>query len=100
MSRSYKKTPVVNDHKRKTTKDNKRLANRRVRRSKDSEVLPMRGEYKKMTESYDISDYGWRWTRNQAKEEYASGKLSHYIYEHFPTVDSWLEYWAKCCLRK
>ena len=50
MSKSYKHEPCYKDH----VKGSKRLANRRVRRTKD--VLN-KGDYKKIYEQYNISDY-------------------------------------------
>lgn len=101
MSRSYKKTPVVNDHKRKSTKENKQIANRKVRRmNKKLDGAPSRSYHKRATQSYDITDYAWWWTKEQAKKEYANGGLGNYIYNHYPTMGDWLNYWEKCVRRK
>lgn len=97
MSRSYKKSPWVNDHKAKSTKRNKQIANKKVRQS-DEEMS--RSSYKKISESWDISDFRWYWTKKEAKSEYENGLLSNYIYKHYPTIQKWLNYWEKCCRRK
>lgn len=101
MSNSYKKNPWVNDHKRKVTKSNKREANKEVRRvAKKFDDVGQKAYYKKMTESWDITDYKQRWTKEEAKQEYENGELSDYIYKHYPTLEKWLHYWEKCCYRK
>ena len=103
MSRSYKKNPVVTD-KSSGTKLMKRIANRRVRRSlKNDEDMPARLQHKKMTESWDICDYRWRMTREDAINwyEYAiEHKASDYFKKRYPTLEAWLEYWEKCYRRK
>ena len=101
MSRSYKKNPWVNDHKRNSTHQNKKLASRRVRRmNKNLDGALSPSYYKRITESYDISDYCWRWTKEEAKQEYENWGLSGYIYTNYPTLEDWLNYWEKCCRRK
>lgn len=54
MSKSYKKTPIVKDK----NKGMKNLANRKVRRSAD--YISNGKYYRKMFQSYDISDYLFR----------------------------------------
>ena len=54
MSRSYKHTPRCGDRK---GPDNKRLANRKVRRKKLSEDFPQYSGFKKLYERWDICDY-------------------------------------------
>jgi len=105
MSRSYKKNPFCTDHKRRWTKERKQLANRTVRRRvKDmNEDMPARLPHKKMTESWNISDYGWRMTREEAIEWYlykAEHEASEYFLNHYPTLEAWLKYWEKCHRRK
>ena len=106
MSRSYKKNPFVTDN--GDTKQNKRLANRAVRRRlKNEEDIPARLPHKKMTESYNICDYRWRMTREEAiqwyKDQYEwqknKGTLDYFL-KRYPTLDAWLKYWDKCCRRK
>lgn len=56
--------------------------------------------YKRQTETWDITDYRWRWTKEEARQDYECGKLSDYIYDNYPTIIDWLKYWEKCCRRK
>ncbi len=103
MSRSYKKNPYVTDHKRRSTKQSKRLANRRVRRRLCDEDALGRIQHKKYTESWDICDYKWRMSREEAIEWYESegfGIASSYFKKRYPTLELWLEYWEKCYKRK
>ena len=100
MSRSYKKNPFVTDHRRGTTKGLKRLANRTVRRHvNEMEDMPSRLPHKKMTETWNIHDYSWRMTREEAIEWYKY-EASEYFKEHYPTLEAWLNYWEKCHRRK
>ncbi len=103
MSRSYKKNPYVTDHKRGSTKHSKSLANRRVRRRLNNEESLGRIQHKKYTETWDICDYKWRMSREEAIEWYESegfGVASGYFKERYPTLELWLEYWEKCYIRK
>lgn len=75
MSRSYKKHPVIKDGssgRRKSGKlKMKTVANRMIRR-KAIDELPMRekGSYKKAFESWDISDWRFSQTKEEAIREY------------------------------
>lgn len=100
MSRSFKKNPFVNDHKRKVTKHNKRMANRKIRRTMSFDLLSDRAFYKKATESYDITDYCWIWTKQDAIDSFYESKRSTYLNDMYPTLESWLNYWEKCVRRK
>ena len=101
MSRSYKKTPIVNDHKRKGTKARKQSANRKLRRmNKNLDGAPSRSYHRKANESWDISDYAWYWTKEEARQRYLDGGYNSYIYIHYPTLEDWLDYWEKCARRK
>ena len=102
MSRSYKKNPFVTDHKCGTTKDNKRIANRIVRRRVNclDEDMPARLQHKKMTESWDICDYKWYSTKEEAIEWYLHNCDNDYIKKKYPTLKRYLNYWEKCCRRK
>ena len=104
MSRSYKKSPYVTDHRRKSSKINKRLANKRFRRIiARTEDAPCGSTYKKYIESWDICDYRWRTTKEEAivwfKEE-VQNNPNGYFAMHFPTVDDYLKYWEKWHRRK
>ena len=101
MSRSYKKNPFVTDN--SNTKYGKRIANRQVRRRiKNDEEMPARLQHKKMTESWDICDYKWRMTRQEAIAWYMDNSQykSSYFKKHYPTLEAWLKYWDKCYRRK
>lgn len=101
MSRSYKKHPFITDHTRNSTKSKKRFANKTFRNKiKYNEEIAIQPQFKKYFCSYDICDYRWRWTKQEAYLDYVNGKLSTYIYEHYPTVNDWLNYWRKCCKSK
>ena len=107
MSRSYKKNPYVTDHS-SSTKMKKRLANRTVRqRLKNDEDMPARPQHKKMTETWNICDYRWRMTREEAIQWYneqlewqkSKGSLTYFL-KRYPTLESWLKHWEKCYRRK
>ena len=98
MSRSYKKNPVVTDN--KGSKYGKRQANQRFRRQINlDDDMPARPRHKKYTESWDICDYKWRMTKQEAIIWYET-QASYYIKKHYPTLDKWLNYWEKCHRRK
>ena len=100
MSRSYKKNPYVTDHKRRTTKQSKRIANRIFRRKlSHDEDMPARSQHKKITESYNICDYKWRMTEAEAIEWYNTD-ASDWFLKRYPTLESWLKYWKKCYKNK
>lgn len=105
MSRSYKKNPYVTDHKRRWTKESKRLANQSFRQqiSRD-EDMPARPQHRKYTEEYNICDYKFRMTREEAIAHYEQRRKdsswNSYFEKHFPTLESWLKYWDKCYRRK
>ena len=106
MSRSYKKNPVAKDSGDK--KSMKQIANRTVRRRvKDDEDMPARLQHKKMTESWDITDFKTRMTREEAIQWYNEqlewqknkGSLTYFL-KRYPTLKAWLKYWEKCYVRK
>lgn len=108
MSRSYKKNPFVTDHKCGTTKSLKRLANRTFRRKIScDEDMPARPAHRKYTETWNIHDYSWRMTREEAIEWYNEqlewqknkGSLDYFL-KRYPTLEAWLKYWEKCYRRK
>ena len=104
MSRSYKKNPFVTDHRCGTTKNLKRLANRTFRRKIScDEDMPARPAHKKYTESWNIHDYSWRMTREEAIEWYQykmEYEASELFKKRYPTLEAWLKYWEKCYRRK
>lgn len=74
MSRSRKKNFVCKDS---PSKDKKRFANKRVRRSlsRDHEARLPHAAYKKLYESYDICDYMFRY--NSFEDFVKSNHLEH-----------------------
>lgn len=97
MSRSYKKHYRA---KQKNSKSNKKFANRKVRRNVCD--LPKKGKaYKKKFESWDICDFNWIWTKEDAIKSY-QGKYEQYRWfrKEFPTLEEYLKYWEKCVKRK
>lgn len=96
MSRSYKKSPVSKDPANKYIK---RYANKKARNAKDK--LPKKGKsYRKYYESYDISDWWFRQTRQEAINEYESAEEDSWIRNRFKTLKDYLKYWEKCYKRK
>lgn len=92
MSRSYKKNPVCTDN--RSSGANKRIANRITRR-KTKGQLYQGGDYKKLYESWDICDYKWYETKQEAIEAYKCNRygiadryksLEHYLH------DCWYKY--------
>ena len=99
MSRSYKKNPFVTDHRRGTTKELKRLANRTFRRKIScDEDMPARPAHRKYTETWNIHDYISRWSWKQAKEEYNN---PIYTWKNkYPTLEEFYKFWTKYYKRK
>ena len=102
MSRSYKKNPFLTDN--GNSKNEKRIANRKFRRQINlDEDMPARPRHKKYTESWDICDYKWRMTKQEAIDWYHTKmkyEASDYFKKHYPTLEAWLKYWEKCYRRK
>ena len=94
MSRSYKKHPICKDP---ANKFMKRYANKKVRRTAD---IPSGKAYKKVFESYDISDYQWIWTRQEAIAEWKNASPDSWKKTRFETLEKYLIYWEKCVKRK
>lgn len=98
MSRSYKKHPRVKDS---ANKFMKKYANKKVRHAKD---IPSGKAYKKVFESWDISDWNWIWTKEEAIKEWYKAQTDpkeyNWIREHFETLEKYLIYWEKCVKRK
>lgn len=103
MSRSVKKNPYVTDHHVKSSKISKRFANKTIRQDKDFDISG--SAYKKRTESWEICDWRYIWTKQDAidswyEEESDSYKGRTWRHERFKTLDKWLQYWKKCVVRK
>lgn len=94
MSRSFRKHPRAKDP---ADKDMKKYANKRVRRTKN---IPNGKAYKKVFESYDISDWNSIWTKKEAIRMYLSAEPESWIRQHFETLEKYLIYWEKCVKRK
>ena len=103
MSRSRKKSHYVVDHTARTTKRKKRFANKTLRQDKNFDVSG--SAYKKLYESYDICDYRYEWTKEEAIQSWYEEESSHYKgyawrHKEFSSLEEWLSYWAKCVVRK
>ena len=88
MSRSYKKHPWITDHHVKSSSERKKFANKKVRHTED---LPSGGAFKKVFCSYDICDFKFFQTKEEALD-YANNLSSlliewYGIYELSPKVD-------------
>ena len=105
MSRSYKKSPVYTDGSPGTTKEWKRIAQKKVRKCND---LPMKGNaYKKVFESYYIHDYIEYRTWEDAKRYYEliiaerdPSFRRYYVCKRFPTMKEYYRSWLKDCKMK
>lgn len=101
MSRSYHKYHVCKDH----NKGQKQIANRHLRRN-ENKLFPLKGgNYKKFYPQWDICDWCWRWTREEAIEDWYVEEAEHFKgyawrHERYQTLENWLSYWAKCVKRK
>lgn len=100
MSRSRKKSPWIKDH----NKGQKRIANKILRQDKNFDISG--SAYKKKYDSWNICDYRWLWTREEAIEEWYAEEAPHYegryAYRHsyYSSLEEWLSYWEKCVKRK
>ena len=92
MSRSYKKHPFVKDP---ANKFMKRYANKKVRRTPN---IPNGKAYKKVFESWDISDWRWWWDKQTAIFDYYDDNL--WYKSEYETLEEYLIYWEKCVKRK
>jgi hypothetical protein len=92
MSRSYKKHPFVKDP---ANKFMKRYANKKVRRTPN---IPNGKAYKKVFESWDISDWRWWWDKQDAIFDYYDDNL--WYKSEYETLEEYLIYWEKCVKRK
>lgn len=72
MARSYRKTPIIKDR----TKNAKKHANRKVRRLKD---IPSGGQYRKYYSQYDVCDWVFYKTLNQAIVDWYRHQAPHNI---------------------
>lgn len=99
MSRSYKKNPFVTDC-GKGRSYAKRMANHIFRRMiAEEEDMPSHPSFKKYSCSWNICDYKWRMTEEEAIEWYET-EASNGFKKRYPTLELWLKYWDKCYRRK
>ena len=96
MSRSYKKHAWVTDGGTPGTKFAKRMANKKVRRTKN---IPNGSSYKQVYETYDIRDYKYFWTWKDAKKSWENSE-NDYIKRHYPTLKEFYRYWVTCVKAK
>lgn len=90
MSRSYKKNPIIKDN----TRGMKKVANRKVRRTKD---IPLKGTaYKKAFPQYDIHDWICRYTyqdymdyANSERQAYENGGLGYDANKYTYSYGDW-----------
>ncbi|MCQ2801311.1 MAG: hypothetical protein MJ222_01455 [Bacilli bacterium] len=89
MSRSYKKTPYCGDE---TSKWNKRLANKRVRRIlKNPDMELQNSSYKKAYQSWNIVDYYFIQTFEEFSMNWGA---------YFGSIQEARNYWEKYYKRK
>lgn len=77
MSRSYRKTPIVKEH--RSNKYGKQQANRKVRRYNKvphNQHLTNKG-YKKLFETWDISDFTLKYTKEEALRDIENGESQY-----------------------
>lgn len=95
MSRSYKKHAGVKDP---ANKEMKKFANKKVRHSND---VPNGKSYKKMFESYNISDFNWLYSWNECLATWEKSKKDMYNpYSHIKTKKELYRYWVTTYKRK
>ena len=90
MSRSHKKNPWYTDHHVKSSQENKKFANKKVR---NTEEIPNGGSYKKVSESWDICDFKFFYTKEEAIEEYNKAKENDEEWVKKYTLKEWLRHW-------
>jgi hypothetical protein len=90
MSRSYKKHPWNADG--NYAKSGKKFAAKKVR-NLDIDYLPPKGNaYKKIYEQYDIRDWVYRWTWEEALRWYRQHPDQ---YKEYPTEKDFYRYWFR-----
>ena len=92
MSRSYKKNPCCTDNGKHTTYE-KRRANKVVRRS--IEDIPNGKTYKRFFCSWNIRDYSFRYTANEAREDYNKEENMPWMREYVDADDYVNKFWRK-----
>lgn len=98
MSRSYKKTPVCTSaNKNGYKKKAKRLANRKIRRSK---YIQNGKWYKKMFCRYDINEQRWIMTLFEYTKAFHYNDVLPWYYDCNLTLEECERTWYKCFYRK
>ena len=91
MSRSYKKYAYCSDGENGRAKSGKKFANKKVRRTKFNE-LPKKGKsYKKVYPQWDIRDYKFYWTWEEALKDYRNN--FEYYKKYYPTEKEFYSHW-------
>ena len=100
MSRSYKKKPYATDNSK--SKEKKRVANSHVRSAVkgNEEYLPQNSDYKKIHESWNIHDYEFFRTKEQALEWYNKYKDEPNVKKLYPNEKAVVRWWYKCYRNK
>lgn len=107
MGKSVKKTPMTKENSRGSNKHRKAIANRQIRRKLNRDKESVKGStYKKMYESWNISDYTFRMTKEDAIKDYyrwlrwdeENGFTT--TKTRFPTLEDFLNWWEKTYMRK
>ncbi|MFD2334621.1 hypothetical protein ACFSR7_35710 [Cohnella sp. GCM10020058] len=95
MSRSFKKTPVCNDHATPYTRLAKRMASKAVRRYRDE--IANGKWYRKVYCSWDICDYRFYQTKRQATLEWETTRSA---WKRRWSQADWINDWEKTYRRK
>lgn len=87
MSRSYKKTPYAGQ---KKCKFSKRYSNKKIRKTEEQrKKIPNGGTFKKVMQTWDISDYGnvetWEVFKQRMKRHYSGYKngIDYYMWRYY-----------------
>ena len=99
MSRSYKHSSFVVDNKGHNLRRRyfKRYHNKSIRNKlKNSDELIQGSRHKRYTNSWDICDYRWYWSEEQATIDYYRDYPNwNYVRDKYPTLESWLIQYKK-----
>ena len=100
MSRSRKKNPIRKENS-KSRKHNKQIANRIARNKIKNPDFDLNNwnAYKKIYDSYDVCDYYFRTTRNQAIIDYNNPEYNH-EHKKYKTLEEYLNKWENDYIRK
>ena len=90
MSKSYKKHPYIVQE--KYTKLDKKIHNHQLRQKKIDYAI-FGGEYKKIISQ--TGNWKYLWTKKDAIESFKQNGSRFYS-----TLDEYINYWEKCCIRK